>query len=427
MHWPLIIALIILIIVSAFFSGSETSMMSLNRFRLRYLAKKRHRRAMSAQRMLKRPDRLLGVILIGNTFANILASAIATILAAHFFGDTGVFITTLILTAVILIFAEVMPKTFAALYAEKFAFRAVIILSPLQKLLYPLVWLINSIANALLIPFGVSVKNKKADRLTTEELRNVVTESTAGLAGNKKSMLIGILDLEHTTIQDIMVPRHKILGIDLGSSFTKQLKALKSSAYSRLPAYQQDINQTIGLIDLRKAIQLLGSRKLSQQTLRNLVEPAYFIPESTSLQQQLINFQQRTERMALVVNEYGDIQGLVTVEDILEEIVGEFTSLSQPCSNDATQTLDDGSYIVDAEMTVRDLNRDLGFSLPIDGPKTLSGLILEHLQTLPSANTCLLIAGHPIEVLQVKENAIRQVRIQPATPLPQGQPYQPFN
>lgn len=413
MHWPLIIALIILVIVSAFFSGSETSMMSLNRFRLRYLAKKRHHRAITAQKMLKRPDRLLGVILIGNTFANILASAIATVLAAHFFGDTGVFITTLILTAVILIFAEVMPKTFAALNAEKFAFSAVILLSPLLKLLYPLVWLLNGIANTLLIPLGVNINNKKADHLTTEELKNVVTESTADLAGSKKNMLIGVLDLEQTTIEDIMIPRHKIFGIDLNSSFTKQLKTLKSSAYSRLPAYQQDINQIVGLIDLRKAIQLLGSRKISQQTIKNLVEPAYFIPESTSLQQQLINFQQRTERMALVVDEYGDIQGLVTVEDILEEIVGEFTSLSQPCSNDATQTLDDGSYIVDAEMTIRDLNRDLGFSLPTDGPKTLSGLILEYLQTLPSANTCLRISGHSIEILQVKENAIRQVKIQP--------------
>ena len=314
----LAIILLALIIVSAFFSGSETSMMSLNRFRLRHLAKKHHRRAISAQALLKRPDRLLGVILIGNTFANILASAIATILAAHFFGETEVFIMTLVLTAVVLVFSEVMPKTLAALNAEAFAFKAVILLSPLLKLFYPLVWLLNGVSNTLLRLGGATVKPRKPDHFTPEELKSVVAESTQNLAHHKKHMLLGILDLESTRIADIMIPRHKITGIDLTSSFTKQFKMLRNSPYSRLPAFDNDVNQIIGLIDLSKAIQLLGSRKISRQTLKQLVEPAYFIPESTSLQQQLINFQQRTERMAIVVDEYGDVQGLVTVEDILE-------------------------------------------------------------------------------------------------------------
>jgi Mg2+/Co2+ transporter CorB len=407
----LLIALFVLLVFSAFFSGSETSMMSLNRYRLRHLAKHRHRAAKRAQNLLQRPDRLLGVILIGNTCANILASSLATILAAKLFGDLGVLLVTLALTLIILIFSEVIPKTYAALHPESCAFPASWLLQILLKLLYPLVWLVNGISNGILKLFGAHIHNNRSDPLSVEELRTVVHASSGKLPGEHKNMLLGVLDLEHVNMADVMVPRHNIIGIDLNSDWKTILNMIKNSPYSRLPVYRDNIDNIIGILSLRKTIGL--SEKSSVESIEKLVTPPYFIPETTNLQKQLFNFQRNAEKIGLVVDEYGDIRGLVTVEDILEEIVGEFNDLAQPSSRQGIKRFLDGSYLVDAELTVRDINRHLHLHLPVEGPKTLSGLIIEYLEAIPTPKTSILIDGHPIEIMEVEDNSVKTARIHP--------------
>jgi Mg2+/Co2+ transporter CorB len=411
----LVIALVVLIMVSGFFSGSETGMMSLNRYRLRHLAKHHHKNAIRAQKLLKRPDRLLGMILIGNTFANILASSLATILAVRLFGDVGIALATVILTIVVLIFAEVMPKTLAAYRPEHFAFTVTLPLSLLLKLLYPIVWLINGIANGLLYPFGVRPQHRKSDMLSPDELRSVVHESTSKLHGKHRHMLLSVLDLEKITMTDCMVPRSHIIGLDLNDNWSQIMAELKRSPYSKLPVYHDELNNVVGILRLRKAIELVGQPDANKTDLEKLIEQPYFIPESTNLHQQLINFQKNARDLGLVVDEYGDVLGMVTVEDIMEEIVGEFSNVRQPTANDFTLRQPDGSYIVEGSMTVRDVNRDLQLNLPTDGPKTLSGLITEHLESIPVPATCVKIAGCPIEIIKVSDKAVKRARISPAT------------
>jgi len=409
----LLAALALLIIASGFFSGSETCMMSLNRYRLRYLAKHHHKSAIRAQRLLNRHDRLLGIILIGNTFTNILASSLATILAVRIFGDTGVAMATVILTVIILIFAEVMPKTLAAYHPERFAFTVTLPLSLLLKLLYPIVWLINGIANSLLYPFGIRSQHRKSDMLSPDELRSVVYESTVKLHGKHRHMLLSVLDLEKITVEDCMVPRSNIVGIDLHDDWSNIMTQLKSSPYSKLPVYHDELNNMVGILRLRKAIELMGQSDANKTALANLIEQPYFIPQSTNLHQQLINFQKNAHDLGLVVDEYGDVLGMVTVEDIMEEIVGEFSNAQQPTANDFTLRQPDGSYIVEGSMTVRDVNRDLQLNLPTDGPKTLSGLITEHLESIPVPATCIKIDGCQIEIIKVSDNAVKRARISP--------------
>jgi Mg2+/Co2+ transporter CorB len=408
----LLIALLILLVCSAFFSGSETSMMSLNRYRLRHLAKHRHRAAKRAQHLLKRTDRLLGVILIGNTFANILSSSLATLLAAKLFGDLGVIIVTITLTLIILIFGEVIPKTYAALHPESCAFPASWPLQVLLKAMYPLVWLVNGISNGILKLCGVQLHAKHADPLSAEELRTVVHASSGKLPGEHRNMLLGVLDLEHVTMADVMVPRHNITGIDLSKDWKTTLHMIKHSPYSRLPVYKDSIDNIMGVLSLRKTIGLVENASIIQ-VIEKLLSPPYFIPETTSLQKQLFNFQKNAEKLALVVDEYGSIRGLVTVEDILEEIVGEFNDLAQPSSKQGIKRFLDGSHLVDAEMTVRDINRHLHLHLPVEGPKTLSGLIIEYLEAIPTPKTSMLIQGYPIEIVEVEDNSVKTARIHP--------------
>ncbi len=411
MNIVLLLVVIFLVIASGFFSGSETGMMALNRYRLRHLAKK-SRAAKRAEQLLRRPDRLLGVILIGNTFANILASVLATVLASRWFGDLGVAVTTLVLTLFILLFSEVLPKTLAAIRPEAFAFPATLPLKIMQALLYPLVFILNGIVNNILKLFGVNVKDRKMmDPLTSEELRSVVRASGHSLNGLHKNMLLGVLDLEHATVQDAMVPRQNMIGIDLNDPWPQILKQLKSSSFSKLPVYRDSIDHVLGILHVKKLIHLPGDCQDPVAVLETLLEPPYFIPETSSLQQQLLHFQQHARHLALVVDEYGDIQGLVTVQDILEEIVGEFTDFSQPSAHLHTREMKDGSTLVDASMTVRDLNRDLNLSLPTDGPKTLSGLIVEYLEMIPTPKTSIKIQGYPIEILSVRDNAVRKAKI----------------
>jgi Mg2+/Co2+ transporter CorB len=408
----LLLALLALIVLSAFFSSSETGMMALNRYRLRHLANQGQRPAQRVAALLERPDRLIGVILLGNNFVNILASALATILALRVFGEAGIAIATLALTVVILIFAEVTPKTLAALHPERIAFPASVVLVPLLKVLYPVVWVINLVANGLLRLARVSPEVIDAHPLSREELRTVVNEADAMIPQRHKRMLLSILDLEEVSVNDIMVPRNEIVGIDLEEDEDTMRELIVHSQHTRLPVYRGDINDAVGVIHLRRALRLVQHDRFSREALEALVQPPYFVPSGTPLHTQLIQFQRQHRRIGLVVDEYGDIEGLVTLEDILEEIVGEFTTDPADRIPDVVAEAD-GTYLVDGSAFIRDLNRGMGWELPTDGPKTLNGLILEHMESIPEPGTSMRLAGYPLEIVAVKEHVVRTVRINP--------------
>ncbi|MCB1735482.1 MAG: HlyC/CorC family transporter [Gammaproteobacteria bacterium] len=409
-------ALIVLILLSGFFSGSETGLMTLNRYRMKHKADAGHGGARRAQDLLKRPDRLIGVILLGNNFVNILASAIATVLAIRLWGEAGIAIATGLLTVVILIFSEVTPKTFAALHPERIAYPASYVMKPLLKLLYPLVWVTNLFANGLLRLLGVSPVHGQREQLSREELRAVVNESSSLIPERHQNMLLGALDLEEVKVEDIMIPRSEVMGIDIEDSWERILRQLTSSPFTRLPVYRDTIENTFGILHLRDAVHLLEKKKLDRDGLTEVLREPYFIPEATPLYTQLLNFQRFKQRTGLVVDEYGDIQGLVTLEDLLEEVVGEFTT--DPTDNlyRFADPVGDGSYLVDGSANIRTLNRMFGWEFPTDGPRTLNGLILEHMETIPNPGTSLMIAGYPLEIRQTTSNTVKTVLIQPLWP-----------
>ena len=404
-------ALFFLILLSAFFSGSETGLMTLNRYRLRHLADKQHPGALRAQKLLQRQDRLIGLILLGNNFVNVLASILMTLITLRIYNDTGLlFAAGLILTIVILLFAEVTPKTLAALHPERVAFPAAFVYTPLLKLLWPVVWVVNSIANGLLKLIGVSPEDGTSNALTTEELRTVVTEAGAMIPKRHQSMLLNLMDLEKVTVEDIMVPRNEIVGIDIEDDWDFSRKLLMESQYTRLPLYRETIENVIGILHMRKVLPLLYRDQLGHKTLQGVAREPYFIPENTSLNRQLLNFQREHRRIGFAVDEYGDIQGLVTLEDILEEIVGEFTS--DPAAHiEDIQPQDDGTWLVDGSISIRALNSALGMSLSTAGPKTLNGLITEYMEMIPETGTSLLLDNHPVDIVQIKENMVKTVRI----------------
>jgi Mg2+/Co2+ transporter CorB len=409
----LFIILGLLILLSGLFSSSETGLMSLNRYRLKHLAEKGNRGARLAQALLERPDRLLGLILLGNNFVNILASAIATMLALRLYGEAGIAIATGLLTFVVLIFAEVAPKTLAALYPERIAFPAAYVYTPLLKAIYPLVFAINVLANGLLKILGVHPERIKEEGVSTEELRSVVMEASHLVPKKHQDMLLGILSLENATVDDIMVPRNEITALDLDEDWEEIVEDLTTCQRTRLPIYRSDINNIVGVVHMRRVIHLLARDELTRENFENQIRDAYFIPEGTSLYQQLINFQKNKRRTALTVDEYGDIQGLVTLEDILEEVVGEFTTAS-PVNNSNIMQQDDGSYLIAGNTHIREINRALDVELPTDGPKTFNGLILEHLESIPTPGTSLLIADHPIEVTKTQNNGVQSARLRPS-------------
>lgn len=413
----LLIALVLLILLSGFFSSSETAMMSLNRYRLRHKVREGNRTARLVQRLLERPDRLLGVILIGNTFANILASSLATVLAVRLWGDSGVIVATIALTLIILIFAEVTPKTFAATYPERLTFIVCYPLWLLLKLLYPIVWLANSFANGLLAIFRVNINKKQlTERLNKDELKTIVhesmetDESSDAHATHHKDMLLGVLDLERVTVDDVMLPRKDIFGIDLNQRWEDILKALVNSPHARMPIYYGSIEKVIGIFYLRDGLRLLSRNRLTKQSMIKAAKEPYYIPESTPLHTQLQKFRERKARLALVVDEYGDIMGLVTMEDILEEIVGELDSQIAPAQQYVSPQKD-GSFIVKGEVNVRELNKLLDWQLPESGPKTLNGLIMEQLEVIPDAPVGLVIESYFIEVTQIADNQILSARM----------------
>ncbi|MEX0605414.1 MAG: HlyC/CorC family transporter [Marinobacter sp.] len=401
-----------LIILSAFFSSSETGMMSLNRYRLKHLAKNGHKGALRANKLLKRTDQLIGVILIGNNFVNILASSIATVIAIRIWGDAGIAIATVLLTVVILIFAEVTPKTLAALFPEKIAFPASHILGPLLKVLYPIVWLVNLFTGFILKILRISPEDAASDHLSREELRTLVNEAGALIPNKHKDMLVSILDLEKVTVNDIMVPRNEVVGIDLEDDIDAILRQMRSSQHTRLPVFKNDINNIQGMLHLRNLSKLLLQEDINKAMIMQLCREPYFIPESTPLNTQLINFQKAKRRIGIVVDEYGDVLGIATLEDILEEIVGEFTTDYAATSPDVIPQ-DDGTFIIDGAAAIRTVNKILDWKLPTDGPKTLNGLITEHLETIPETNVCMKLKGHRIEVLQIKDNVVKAAIVHP--------------
>ncbi len=384
--------------------------MSLNRYRLKHLVKQHHSGARKASKLLERPDRLIGVILIGNNFVNILASAIATVIAVRLWGDAGIVIATASLTIIILIFAEVSPKTVAALYPEKIAFPAAYILTPLLTLTYPLVWIVNGITNGLLKLCGLSPDANSNHNLSTEELRTLVHEAGALLPKRKQSMLLGVLELNDVTVDDIMIPKNDIQGIDLDFELDDILSRLSTTSHTRLPVYNGDINKVVGILHMRNLAQLIQQGNVTKASILQVVHEPYFIPESTPLQTQLLNFQKESRRIGLVVDEYGDVLGIATLEDILEEIVGEL-SAHHRAENADIHPQDDDSYIIEASAFIRDINKSLSWDLPTNGPKTLNGLIIETLESIPDANVCLSINGYRVETLQMTDNLIKTARL----------------
>lgn len=411
--WLLSAILLLLIIVSGFFSGSETGLFSLNRYKLRHLSNSGNTGAKRAQLLLDRPDRLIGIILLGNNFVNFLAVSIAGEFMFRLMGDSSPILTTVILTLVILVFSEVTPKTLAALHPERFAFPASYLLLPLLKLFYPLVWMVNVISNLILRPLGVRGGNKASEILSSEELRTVVNEAGALIPRQHQEMLVSILDLESVTVNDIMVPRNEIVGIDLDDDWSKILNKLTTSQHTRLLIYRGGIDSVVGIVHVRNLLHLLTrSSGLDKESFMGQIREAYFVPENTPLHTQLMNFRMTKRRIGLVVNEYGDIQGLVTMEDILEEIVGEFTT--DPASHvKEIHPQGDGAFLVDGSVSIRDLNRVLNLELPTDGPKTINGMILEYLETIPEPGTSLMLSGYPLEIVQTSSNAIKTIRINP--------------
>ncbi|QUM86663.1 MULTISPECIES: HlyC/CorC family transporter [unclassified Moritella] len=409
--------LTILILISAYFSSSETGMMSLNRYRLKHLVKNNHTGAKRVEKLLNRPDRLIGLILIGNNLVNILASSIATIIGMRLFAQNealGLAVSTGLLTIVILIFAEVTPKTLAALHPEKVAFPSSLLLRPMLTLFYPLVWLVNIISNGLLQLLRVNLNHNDNGALSSEELRTVVHEAGTMIPQRHQDMLISILDLEKVTVDDIMVPRNEIIAIDINDDWEILLRQLRNISHTRVLLYRDTIDDAVGFVHTRDALRLLLKEQFDKTTLLRAVKELYFIPEATPLNVQLLKFQRKKERIGLIVDEYGDIQGLVTLEDILEEIVGDFTTTMAPSASEEIEAQPDGSYIIDGTANVRDINKEMNWHFPTNGPKTLNGLILEYLEEIPESNISLKIADHPLEVLEINNNVIQRVRVQPA-------------
>ncbi|MEC4727850.1 CNNM domain-containing protein [Shewanella sp. D64] len=408
----LLIVLIFLLIISAYFSGSETAMMSLNRYRLKHLASKGHKGAKRAIQMLERPDRLIGLILIGNNLVNILASAIATIIGMRLFGDVGVAIATGVLTLVVLVFAEVTPKTIAAMHPERVAFPSSFILKWLLVFLSPLVKIVNFITSGVLRLLGIRSVSS-SDALSKEELRTVVHEAGALIPTRHQEMLLSIMDLEKVTVEDIMIPRSDLFAININDDFKSITKQMIQSPHTRVLLYRDNIDDAVGFVHLRDALRLQSKNQFSKSSLLRAVKELYFIPEGTPLNVQLGNFQQNKERIGLVVDEYGDIQGLVTLEDILEEIVGDFTTSTEPAPSEEINKQQDGSYLIEAAINIRELNKEMLWHFPIDGPKTINGLIVEYFEEIPPPNTSMRIAGYPIEIVEVGENKVKMVRVMP--------------
>jgi len=385
-------------------------MIALNRYRLRHLVKEGKKSAVISERLLKRPDRLIGLILLGNNLVNFIAASIATVIGIRLLGDLGVALAPIILVLVFLIFAEVMPKTIAAINPEKIALPASYILNILMKLAYPAVWLINSLSNTLLSIFNIDIKKRNDENISSEELRTIVREAGILIPQRHQKMLINILDLEKVTVNDIMVPRNEVTAIDLDKPIDDIIEQFSHCQHTRLPVYKSNIENIIGVIHVRRIPRIFNEKEITKKSLMSVMTDCYFVPNGTPLHVQMLNFQRRKRRFGIVVDEYGVIQGVVTLEDILEEIIGEFTTDIQTHNLDI-QIHEDGYYLIDCSANIREINRELGWQLPSEGPKTLNGLLLENLEYIPKSGTTLKIDNYLVEITQVSESAVKMARI----------------
>jgi Mg2+/Co2+ transporter CorB len=403
--------------LSGFFSSTETALMSVNRYRLRHLAREGSAGARVAEKLLQTPDRLIGVILVCNNFVNSAAAAIVTIISLTLGDEGSAAIGVGIYTVALIIFGEVAPKTFGALYPEKLAVPAALVYQVLLKILYPIVWATNLLANGVLRLLGISREKASATSLSREELRTVVAEASTVIPHRHQRMLMSILDLERISVEDIMVPRSEIVGIDISDDWDEILNQLRAARHTRVPVFDGSVDEIVGILHMKQVARQLARGEMDRDQLIALTrsrEP-YYVPEGTSLNTQLVNFQRQRRRVAFVVDEYGDVQGLVTLEDLLEEIVGEFTSDTSAAHKDVHRERG-GTFIVNASASVRTLNRKMGWSLPTSGPRTLNGLIIETLETIPEQGTSLRINDYAIDVLQTSENAVKTVRMRPISP-----------
>ncbi|MGV2877719.1 magnesium/cobalt efflux protein [Pantoea vagans] len=414
----LIIILCVMVLVSAWFAGSETGMMTLNRYKLRHQAKNGNRAARRVEKLLRRPDRLLSLVLIGNNLVNILASALATIVGMRIHGDEGVAIATGILTFVVLVFAEVLPKTVAALYPERVAFPSSLLLIPLQYIMLPLVWLLNTITRLLMRIAGIRADGAINSALSKEELRTIVYESRSLMSRRNQDMLLSVLDLEKVSVDDIMVPRNEIVGININDDWKSVVRQLSHSPHGRIVLFRDSLDDCVGMLRVREAWRMMTEKKeFTKETLLRAADEIYYIPEGTPLNTQLVKFQRNKEKAGVVVDEYGDIKGLVTIEDILEEIVGDFTTSMSPSLAEEVMPQNDGSVLIEGSANVREINKAFNWQLPEQEARTINGMLLEALEEIPAIATRVQIGHYNVDILDVQDNMIKQVRITPKTPL----------
>jgi len=414
----LIIILCVMVLVSAWFAGSETGMMTLNRYKLRHQVKNGSRAARRVEKLLRRPDRLLSLVLIGNNLVNILASALATIVGMRLHGDEGVAVATGILTFVVLVFAEVLPKTVAALYPERVAFPSSLLLVPLQYIMLPLVWLLNTITRLLMRMVGIRAEGAISSALSKEELRTIVYESRSLMSRRNQDMLLSVLDLEKVSVDDIMVPRNEIVGINISDDWKSVVRQLSHSPHGRIVLFRDSLDDCVGMLRVREAWRMMTEKKeFTKEMLLRAADEIYYIPEGTPLNTQLVKFQRNKKKTGLVVDEYGDIKGLVTIEDILEEIVGDFTTSMSPSLAEEVMPQNDGSVLIEGSASVREINKAFIWHLPEQEARTINGMLLEALEEIPAINTRIQIGHYNIDILDVQDNMIKQVRITPKTPL----------
>jgi len=414
----LIITLVVMILVSAYFSGSETGMMTLNRYRLRHKARSGNRAARRVEKLLRRPDRLISLVLIGNNLVNILASALATIVGMRMYGDAGVAIATGILTFAVLIFAEVLPKTVAALYPEKVAYPSSLLLGPLQIVMMPLVWLLNTITRLLMRMVGIKSDGAISAALSKDELRTIVYESRSLMSRRHQDMLLSVLDLEKVNVDDIMVPRNEIVGININDDWKSIERQVSHSPHGRIVLFRDSLDDAVAMLRVREAWRMMTEKKeFTKENLLRAADEIYFVPEGTPLNVQLVKFQRNKKKVGLVVDEYGDIKGLVTIEDILEEIVGDFTTSMSPSLAEEVMPQSDGSVLIEGSANVREINKAFNWHLPQEEARTINGMLLEELEEIPQAGTRIQVENYDVDILDVQDNMVKQVRITPQQPL----------
>ena len=406
--WILLASIAFLVLMSAFFSGSETSMMAINRYRLKHLVKEKNKSAKRVSKLLEKTDRLLGVILIGNNFTHTLSTALATVVAIRIWSDNAVLAVTVFMTIIMIIFAEVMPKTIAALKPESIAFPSSYLLKPLSKILSPLITLVSFVSNNVTKLIGIDLDSSNRDELKPEELRTLL--QTSGVPKRQEEMLMGIFDMDNLSVNDVMIPKNEIIGIDLNDEIKDIVKQLQEIDFTYVPCYEDTMDNIQGFLSLNKKAEFLGSETKSIRSLKDELREPLFVPENTPLYKQLANFQSSGRRVGVIVDEYGDIEGIITLRSILEIIVGEITSESIEKMDIMPQA--DGSYLVDGSMMIREVNRRLKWELPTEGPKTLSGLILEEIQTIPDTNVGLSIENYRIETVLIKDNVIKLAKVE---------------